>query len=108
MYSYVCYPPSIEIKAYTDAAPPEPSTTPTISAYSNACWGSQISNAVAEGTLLPLFTFRSMNGGIVFRNGGPIGWLGVHQEHTSLSSCEAEICATNATTKKIINFKNLC
>jgi hypothetical protein len=91
-----------------DAAPPTPLTTPTISAYSNACWGFQIGNAVAEGTFLLLFKLLSKNGGIVFRNGGPIGWLGVCQERTSLSSCEAEICATNATSKKVVDFRNLC
>ncbi len=57
MHSYIHYPPLMDIEAYTDTAPPTPSTTPTISAYSNACWGSQIGNAVAEGTLLPLFKF---------------------------------------------------
>jgi hypothetical protein len=48
-----------------------------------------------------------MNGGIVFKNGGPLGWLGEWQDRTSLSSCEAEIRATNATSKKIIDFRNL-
>jgi hypothetical protein len=48
-----------------------------------------------------------MNGGIVFKNGGPIGWLGERQECTSLSSWEAEIHATNATSKKIVDFCNL-
>ena len=47
-----------------------------------------------------------MNGGIVFKNGGPIGWLGDHQDCTSLSSCEAEIQATYATSKKVVNFRN--
>jgi hypothetical protein len=107
MNSYIHYPSLMDIKVYTDAAPPTPSTTPTISTYSNACWGSQIGNAVVDGTLLPLFKFRSMNGGIVFRNGGPIGWLGVRQERASLSSCEAEIRATNTTSKKVIDFRNL-
>jgi hypothetical protein len=95
-------------EASMDAAPPAPLTTPTISAYSDACWGSQLGNAVAEGTFLPLFKFCSMNGGIVFRNGGRIGWLGMQQERTSLSLCEAEICATNATYKKVVDFRNLC
>jgi hypothetical protein len=62
---------------------------------------------MANGTLLPLFKFRSMNGGIIFRNSGPVGWLGEWQERTSLSSCEAEICATNATSKKVVDFQNL-
>jgi hypothetical protein len=48
-----------------------------------------------------------MNGGIIFKNGGPIGWLGKRQERTSLSSCEAEIWATNATSKKVVDFRNL-
>jgi len=48
-----------------------------------------------------------MNGGIVFKNGGPVGWLGERQERTSLSSCEAEIRATNATSKKVVDFWNL-
>jgi hypothetical protein len=45
-----------------------------------------------------------MNGGIVFRNGGSIGWLGEHQEWTSLSSCVAKIWPTNATLKKVVDF----
>jgi len=49
-----------------------------------------------------------MSGGIVFRNGGPVGWLAERQERTSLSSCEAEIRATNATSKKVVNFCNIC
>ncbi len=48
-----------------------------------------------------------MNGGIVFKNGGPIGWLGDRQDRTSLSSCEAEIRATCATSKKVVDFRNL-
>jgi hypothetical protein len=48
-----------------------------------------------------------MNGGIIFKNGGPVGWLGERQERTSLSSCEAEIRATNATSKKVVDFRNL-
>jgi hypothetical protein len=99
MHSYIHYPPSTDIEAYTGTIHPKLSMTHTLLAYSDACWGSQIGNAVAEGTLLPLFKFRSMNGRIVFKNGGPIGWLGECQECTSLSSCEAEIRATNATSK---------
>ncbi len=49
-----------------------------------------------------------MNGGIVLKNSGPIGWLGERQERMSLSSCEAEIRATNATSKKVLDFRNLC
>jgi hypothetical protein len=49
-----------------------------------------------------------MSGGIIFRNGGPVGWLGDRQDRTSLSSCEAEIRATNSTSKKVVDFCNVC
>jgi hypothetical protein len=108
MHSYVHYPPSTNIKAYKDAIPPTTTNSSTLSAYSNACWGLQIDLAIANGTLLPLFIFFSMSGGIIFKNSGPNGWLSERQERTSLSSCEAEIHATNATLKKIVDFCNLC
>jgi len=107
MHSYVHFPPSTDAEAYDDAIPPKLGSSNTILAYSDACWGSQLGNLVADGTLLPLFKFRSMNGGIVFKNGGPLGWLVERQERTSLSSCEAEIRATNATSKKVVDFRNL-
>jgi hypothetical protein len=49
-----------------------------------------------------------MTGGIIFWTGGPVGWLGERQDRTSLSSCEAEIWATNATSKKVVDFCNVC
>jgi hypothetical protein len=107
MHSYIHYPLSTDVEVYTDAIPPKPSTTQTISVYSNVCWDSQIGSVVAEGTILPLFKFRFMNGGIIFKNSGLLGWLGKQQERTSLSSCEAEIRATYATSKKVVNFQNL-
>ncbi len=48
-----------------------------------------------------------MNGGIDFKNGGPVGWLGNCQDRTSLSSCEAKICTTNTTSKKVADFQNV-
>jgi len=91
MHSYVHYPPSSDVEACDDVIPLKLESLNTISAYSNACWGSQLGSLVANGTLLLLFKFCSMNGGIVFKNGGPLGWLGERQERTSLSSCKAEI-----------------
>jgi hypothetical protein len=76
MHSYVRFPPSTNVEAYKDAIPPTTTNSSTLSAYSDACWGLQIGSAVANGTLLPLFDFCIMNGDIVFKNGGPIGWLG--------------------------------
>jgi hypothetical protein len=108
MHSYIHHPSPSDVEAYEDAIPPMPSTSPTLLDYSDACWGSQIGNAVAEGTLLPLYKFQSMKGGIVFRNGSPIGWIGKRQDRTSLSSCEAKICASSATSKKVVDFRNLC
>jgi hypothetical protein len=107
MHSYIHYPPSSDVEAYEDAIPPRLESSNKLSAYSDACWGSQLGSSVADGTLLPLFKFRSMSGGIVFKNGGPIGWLGERQERTSLSSCEAEIRATNSASKKVVDFRNL-
>ena len=57
MHCYVHFPPSTDIEAYTDAIPPTPTTSSTLSSYSDACWGLQIGSAVADGTLLPLFKF---------------------------------------------------
>ncbi len=108
MHSYVHYPPSTDVKAYKDAIPLTPTNSSTLLAYSDACWGSKIGSVVADGTLLPLFKFCSMNGRIVLKNGGPLGWLGERQDRTSLSSCEAKICATNTTSKKIVDICNLC
>ncbi len=108
MHSFIHFPPSTDAKAYKDAVPPKPLNSSTLSGYSDACWGSQIGSAVVDGTLFSLFKFRSMNSGIIFYNGGPVGWIGERQECTSLCCCEAEIQATNATSKKVIDYRNLC
>jgi hypothetical protein len=108
MHSYVHYPPSSDAEAYKDTISLTKLSANTLTAYSDACWGSQLGSSVADGTHLPLFKFCSMNGGIIFKNGGPIGWLGECQDRTSLSFCEAEIRATNATLKKVfVDFCNL-
>ncbi len=93
------FPDSSDVEAYTDAKPPSPSHSSPLTSYSDTCWGSQIGSAVRDGTLLLLFKCRSMSGGITFRQGGPIAWIVVRQEQTLLSSCEAEICATNEVSK---------
>jgi hypothetical protein len=107
MHSYIHFPPSTDTEAYDDAIPWTLPSSNTLSAYSNVCWGSQLGSLIADGTILPLFKFRSMNGGIVFKNRGPVGWLGERQECTSLSSCEAKTRTTNATLKKVVDFRNL-
>jgi hypothetical protein len=107
MHSYIHFPSSTDVKVYTNPIPPKLLTTHTLLAYSDACWGLQIGNAVAKGTLPPLFKFWSMNGGIIFKNGGPIRWLGECQERMSLSSFEAKIWATNAMLKRVVDLRNL-
>ena len=78
-----------------------------LTTYSDACWGSQIGNAIREGIQLPLFKFRSMSGAIIFRSGGSITWKTDRQERTSLSSCEAEIRATNMGSRLTVNVRNM-
>jgi hypothetical protein len=108
MHSFIHYPPTTDVEAYTDATPPTVNNLYTLSSYSDACWGLQIGSAVANRTLLPFFEFRSMSGSIVFKNGGPLGWLSNYQECTSLSSCEAEIHATCAMSMKVVDLQNIC
>ena len=48
-----------------------------------------------------------MSGTIIFRSGGPITWKTEHQEQTSLSSCDAEICTTAMGSCRTINTRNL-
>ena len=106
-HSYIHYPPATDVEAYNDALPPSHGRSNTLSAYSNACWDLQLGSVIADGTLLPLFMFCSMSGGIIFRSGGPLSWLGERQARMSLSSCKAKICATCAMSKKIVDLCNL-
>ena len=48
-----------------------------------------------------------MSGAIIFRSGGPITWKTDRQERTSLSSCEAEIRATNMGSRLTVNVRNM-
>ena len=107
VHTFVHFPDSSDVEAYTDAKPPSPLHQSPLTSYSDACWGSQIGSAIRDGTLLPLFKCRSMSGGIIFRQGGPIAWIAVRQERTSLSLCEAEIRATNEVSKLLMSVRNL-
>jgi hypothetical protein len=67
MHSYIHFPPSSDTKAYTNTVPSKLHRNfSTLSTYADACWGSQIGNAMDDSTLLLLFKFRSMSGGIIF------------------------------------------
>ena len=107
LHTYMSYPHSSDTEAYSDALPPRPDSHHRLTTYSDACWGSQIGNAIREGIQLPLFKFRSMSGAIIFRSGGPITWKTDRQERTSLSSCEAEIRATNMGSRLTVNLRNM-
>jgi len=48
-----------------------------------------------------------MSGAIIFRSGGPLTWKTERQERTSLSSCEAEIRATNMGSRITVNMRNM-
>jgi hypothetical protein len=78
-----------------------------LTTYSDACWGSQIGNAICKGLQLPLFKFRSMSGAIIFCSGSPITWKTEQQDHTLLSLCDAEICAMNMGTCLTVILRNL-
>jgi hypothetical protein len=107
VHTFVHFPDSSDVEAYTDAKPPCPSHQSPLTSYSNGCRGSQIGFAVRDGTLLPLFKCRSMSGGIIFCQGGPIAWTAICQGHTSLSLCEAEIRATNEVSKLLMGIRHL-
>jgi hypothetical protein len=107
IHTYVHFPTPLDMEAYTDAIPPSQTNCAPLTAYSDACWGSQIGSAVHDGTLLPLFKFWSMSSGVVFRQGGPLLWMAIRQDQTALSSGEAEIRATNETSKSVVGMRHL-
>ena len=86
LHTFMLFPPPLDTEAYTDAIPPSKDQHHRLTTYSNACWGSQLGNAIQEGIQLPLFIFRSMSGAIVMQSGGLIAWIANRQDHTSLSS----------------------
>ena len=100
------FPQHHDKEAYIDAIPPSPSECDRLTAFSDACWGGQIGNSVPDGTPLELFKLRSLSGHIICRAGGPISWKCLRQEHTALSSAEAEIIATNECIKEVLSIKN--
>jgi hypothetical protein len=77
IHTHIHFPDSADAEAYLDAEPPPSANCAPLTTYSDACWGSQTGLAIRDGTLLPLFKFWSMNGGIIFRQGGPIAWIAV-------------------------------
>jgi hypothetical protein len=82
LHTYMSFPPASNTEAYTDEMPPRKHQHHRLTMYSDACWGSQLGNAVCEGFQLPLFKLCSMSGIIVMRSGSPICWKAERQKHT--------------------------
>jgi hypothetical protein len=106
-HTYMLFPHPSDMEAYEDALPLKHGNHHRLTTYSNACWGSQIGKAIQEGIQLPLFKFRSMSGAIIFQSGGPLTWKAECQDCSALSSCKAEIQATNMGSCLTINTKNM-
>jgi hypothetical protein len=100
---YIHFPFHHDLEAYADALPPTASVHHELTSYSNACWGSKLGNVESTNEEIEMFKLRSISGYIVFHAGGPIAWSSVRQPHTSRSSCEAEIRATNECTKEVLS-----
>ena len=94
-------------EAYTDATPPSVSEVMRLTSFADACWGAQFGNVIPDGTPIELFKFRSLSGYVICRTGGPVAWRSIRQARTALSSCEAEIFATNECVKETIAIKLL-
>jgi hypothetical protein len=107
LHTCMLFPHPSDTEAYHDALPPKLGSHHCLTMYSDACWGSQIGNAIQEGIQLPLFKFRSMSSAILFCSGGPLTWKADQQECTSLSSCEAKIRATNMGSCLTLNTRNM-
>jgi hypothetical protein len=54
LHTFMSYPHSSDTKAYHDAIPPKKDRHHCLMTYSDACWGSQLGNAVQEGVQPPL------------------------------------------------------
>ena len=93
-------------EAYSDATPLSPAECHELTAFSDACWGGQFGNAVLDGTPMEILKFCSLSGFVICRCGGPIVWRAICQNQTALSSCEAEIYATNSYAVELMGVKH--
>ena len=106
MHTYLHQPHETDMEAFEDAVAPTPGQSHRITTYTDANWGSQIGNALRKGTPVPLFKLRSMSGAMAFRMNGPMAWKTERQPRTSLSSCKAEMNATNLGSKLSMAARN--
>ncbi len=103
--AFLHFPFHHDVEAYNDAIPPTAAEQSELTAYSDACWGSQIGHTSSMGTKIEMFKLCSMSGYMVIRSGGPIAWSCVRQERTSRSSCEAEVRATDECAKEVLSVR---
>ena len=107
IHMYLHQPDASDIEAFTDAVPLKKGREHHLITYIATYWGSQMGNAIPHGVTIPLFKFQNMSDDIFYRMGGHILWKAIHQEQTSLSSCEAKILATNKGGKITVAVRNL-
>ena len=101
--AYMHFPPAHDTGAYSDALV---LADLGLTGYCDANWGSQIGDAIPDGEEVEIFKYRSISGYLVMRCGGPIAWKAVRQGHTSRSTCEAEIRATDEAVKEILSIRH--
>jgi hypothetical protein len=107
LHTYMSFLHKSDTEAYADAIPPRLSNHHCLTTHSDACWGSQIGNAIQARIHLPLFKFCSMSSAIIFRSGGQLTWKTDRQDHTALRLCKAEISAMNMGSCLTINIRNM-
>jgi hypothetical protein len=107
LHTYMPFPHPSDTEAYDNALPPKLGDHHRLTTYSDACWGSQIGNAIWEVILLPLFKLHSMSSAIHFLSGNPLTWKADQQERTLLSSCKANIWVPNMGPCLTINTCNM-
>ena len=87
---------------------PLPTDVPT--GLSDSNWG-PVDASKTKPTAKPIErnpdSFRSVSGSLIFYCNGPVSWGAQRQTLTALSSCEAEINATNETVKSILELRIL-
>ena len=98
-------------KLYGQIAWPVPDEENSTFGITDSCWGPQdASQPLPEGEETRLVTsqeVKSIQGGMLIRNGGPIWWKASREQLTSRSSCEAEVKAMDMTTKETCHLRHL-
>ena len=79
------------------------------SAFTDSNWGPQDASVPTSKNIRPvnLNETRSIAGHLVFLTGGPLIWKSHKERHTSRSSCEAEVKATDECTKSVQWLRNV-